>query len=326
MLRSIPPDPLMRTIHAGGRFLAQTGVEQYRNIVVRSVRLPARKLDCLFLVAVSIRLMAAPAMGSPEPRGTDGQQPMSTADENTESDQIKPRLVKPPIEPHSRGSELYFLVGLSGMLASYAYDTRLSLSGGEELRYSGTRRAPGLALFVSSAFTLPGRLRRMTVAATISAGQLDSANRPVIPSDASPPFAKQSLYSAISDRYSGRLAWGAAFSPFVEHDIGFFHENRVRAGYQYWEQSGSYKGSFAASGNGYHGDYSVRLNLRSHFFRISVNDYGDLSDDPEPAQRATRRFGLVQQWGFMLGSHRTVMLFVAMGPFWQIAPQSVRFR
>jgi len=39
-----------------------------------------------------------------------------------------------------------------------------------------------------------------------------------------------------------------------------------------------------------------------------------------PPRRATRRFRLVQQvqqWGFMLGSHRTVMLFVAMGPFWQ---------
>ena len=286
----------------------------------------ARKLDRLFLVVVSIRLLAAAGTDPAEWPQIDGQEPASVSDDS-EVGREKPRPVKPPREPRSHELELSFLVGLGVVpMAKYAYDTRVALQGAEELRYTGSQRAPGVAIFVGSAVTLPGRLRRITVGATINAGGFDSANRPVIPSGVSSPFLKDRLAADIRDRYSRRLAWRAAFSPFVEHNIGFFQENRVRVGYQYWNQLGSYTGSFAATGTGYPAEYNVRLNLRSHLVRVSVNDYIDLQDEDEPSRRARRRSGIIQQWGFMVGSHQTIMLFGSMGPFWQLVPHSGRFR
>jgi hypothetical protein len=235
-------------------------------------------------------------------------------------DEERTNRVKPPREARSQGSELSFLVGL-GVLptGSYGYNTSVTLPGGEKLQYSGRQQAPGFAFFGGGAFTLPRRLRRITVGATINLAELPWASRPVIPSNVSPPFAKESLYSDIQRRYSMRLGWRAALSSFVEHDIGFFHEKRVRAGYQFWNQSGSYTGSFAATSGGDQANYSGRLSLRSHLLRVSVNEYVDLQDDTEGSGRARRRSGMIQQWGFILGSHKTIMLFVATGPFWQIA-------
>jgi hypothetical protein len=294
--------------------------------VSTSVKRSARKLARIFFVVVSIRLIAAARTDVGEWPQVDGQEPVSVSDKS-EVDQQKARPLNPPREPRSQGSELSLVVGL-GVLptARYVYDTRVTPAGAHELRYSGSQRVPGVAVFVGSAFTLPGRLRRITVGGAINGGGLDSTGRPVIPSGATPPFSKEALSSAIEDRYSGRLAWRAAFSSFVEHEIGFFKENRVRAGYQYWSQFGSYAGSFAASGSGDRADYNVHLNMRSHLLRISVNEYLDLQEESEPSHRARRRGGIIRQWGFMVGTHQTIMVFAAMGPFWQIVPHSVRSR
>jgi hypothetical protein len=290
------------------------------------VKHSARKLDRIFLVVVSIRLIAAAPTDAGEWPQIDAQEPVSVADKS-EVDQPKPRPVRPPREPSSHGSELSFVLGLGVLpMARYAYDTRVTLAGAHELRYSGGQRAPGVAIFVGSTFTLPGRLRRISVGGAISAGGLDSTSRPVIPSGGTPPFSTEALSSAIQDRYSGRLAWRAAFSPFVEHEIGFLKGSRVRAGYQYWSQFGSYAGSFAASGAANRADYNVHLNLQSHLLRISVNDYIDLEGESDPSQRARRRGGIIRQWGFMAGSNGTIMVFGAIGPFWQIVPRSVRSR
>jgi len=29
---------------------------------------------------------------------------------------------------------------------------------------------------------------------------------------------------------------------------------------------------------------------------------------------------MIQQWGIMVGTHQTLMIFAAIGPFWQVAP------
>jgi hypothetical protein len=285
-----------------------------------SVKYSTHKLNGLVLVVVCTSLMAAPAMDSlPGPDMDEDERAFVSAGSEA-PDEEKPSQVKPPRDARSRGSELSFLVGLGGLpTGSYEYDTRVTLPGTGKFQYSGRQRAPGFVFFGSGAFTLPRRLRRITVAATINLGGLAWASRPVIPSSVSPPFSKESLYSDIQGRYSSRPGWGIALSSFVEHDIGFFHEKRVRAGYQFWNQSGSYTGSFAATGSGDPANYNGRLSLRSHLLRVSVNEYVDLQDDTERSGRAKRRSGMIQQWGFMLGSHQTIMLFVATGPFWQIA-------
>jgi hypothetical protein len=262
--------------------------------------------------------MAAPTMASLLRPEMDGDERASISSGSDAPDGEKPNQVKPPREARSRGSELSFLVGIAGLpTGSYGYDTRVTLPDAEKLQYSGRQRAPGFAVFGGGAFTLPQRFRRITVAAAISLAGLDWANRPVIPSDVSPPFSKENLYSDIQSRYSMRPGWRAALSSFIEHDIGFFHEWRVRAGFQYWNQSGSYTGSFA-TGNGNQANYNGTLRLGSHFVRVSANEYVDLQNDPEGSRRARRRSGMIQQWGFLLGSHQTIMLFVATGPFWQI--------
>ncbi len=275
----------------------------------------------LFLVALSLRLFAAPAMNSAQEPGPDAKEPTSVAEKSPPSDTKNPSPVKPSREARARGFELSLVVGLRVLAsASYVYDTRVSLPGADPLRYSGRQRSPGLALFAGGALTLPGPLRRITVGGDINAGGPDSKDRPVIPAGVTTPFSKQKLYSDIRARYSNRLGWNAALSPFIEHDVGFFHGARVRAGYQYWAQLGSHTGSFAPEDGSATANYNVRLNLRSHLVRVSVNDYVGLEDDTETSHRSKRRSGMIQQWGVLIGTHQTIMVFAAIGPFWQIAP------
>ena len=280
----------------------------------------ASKLAGLFLVALSTRASAAPVMSSPDRPEKEAEGPASVSEESDASDPKKPRPVKPPREPRSRGSEVSFQVGI-GLLAnaSYAYNTRVSQPGAYDLQYAGSQRAPGLALFAGGAFTLPGRFRRITVGGAINAGGPDSKDRPVIPSGASPPFSTQNLYSDIQARYSRRLGWGVAFAPFIEHEIGFFHERRVRAGYQLWSQAGSHTGSFAPNNGAPAANYDVRLNLQAHLIRVSFNEYVAFQEERDPSRRPRRRSGIIEQWGFMVGTHQTVMIFAAIGPFWQVA-------
>jgi hypothetical protein len=273
-----------------------------------------------FLVALSMRLLAAPAMNSPQRSEAEAQRSASVSEESAVSEPKNPRPVKPSREARTRGSELSLLIGFSVMpSASYAYDTRVSLPGVTPLRYSGRRRSLALGPFAGGAFTLPGSLRRITLGAGVNPGGPDLRYR-VIPDGASTPFSKQSLYSDIQIRYSFRPGWGAAFSPFIEHDIGFFHGSRVRAGYQYWDQVGAYTGSFVSADGRSMINYNVRLNLRSHFFCISMNDYVASQDDTGTPQRSKRQSGLIQRWGITIGAHQTIVVFAAIGHFWQLAP------
>jgi len=285
------------------------------------VRRSTSKHAGLFLVALSVHLVASPAVNSPEEPEAEAKAPTSVSEDSAASDPKNPPPVKPSREARSRGFELSLLVGLDVLAsASYAYDTRVSLPCVDQLRYSGRQRSPGLALFAGGALTLPGPLRRITVGASINAGGPDSKDRPVIPAGVPTPFSKQNLYSDIQARYANRLGWKAALSPFIEHDVGFFRGTRVRAGYQHWAQFGSHTGSFAPADGSAVANYNVRLNLRSHLVRVSVNDYVALDDDTETSHRSKRRSGMIQQWGVMIGTHQTIMVFVGIGPFWQIAP------
>jgi hypothetical protein len=270
-----------------------------------------------YLLAFSMRVLAAP-VNSPDNSGTQGS--ASVSDRNGATDPKNPRPAKPSRETRARGPELSLVIGL-GVLpsASYAYDTRVSIPGVGQLRYSGRQRSPALGLFAGGALTLPGPLRRITVGAGVNGDGPDSRYGAVIPAGVSTPFSKQSLYSDIQTRYLFRPSWGAAFSPFLEHDIGFFHGSRVRAGYQYWDQLGEYTGSFASDDRRSTISYNVKLNLRSHLFRISMNDYVALQDDTGSSQHSKRRSGMIQQWGITIGAHQTVMIFAAIGPSWQTA-------
>ena len=282
----------------------------------------ANKPAGLFLAVLSMRLLAAPPANSAEINlEPEDQAPASSSENSTTPEPKNTRPVKPAREPRSRGSELSFVVGI-GVLASsiYRYDTRVSLSGADPLQYIGRQRSPGLAVFGGGALVLPGPLRRITIGGTINAGGPDSRGHPVIPAGISTPFSQQGLTTDIQARYSRRLGWGAAFAPFIEHNVGFFHGGRVRAGYQYWTQLGSHTGSFASADGSSLTSYNVQLSLRSHLLRVSVNEYIALQDDADRSHRSKRRAGMIQQWGIMVGTHQTLMIFAAIGPFWQVAP------
>lgn len=283
------------------------------------MRYSTSKQACL-IGMLSACLMAAPAVNSAKESEADPQGSASVSEESNASDPPNPPPVKPSKEARSQGLELSLYIGL-GILASasYAYDTRVSLPGTDQLRYSGRQRSPGAALFAGGALTLPGAFRRITVGAAVNAGGPDSNHRTVIPDGVSTPFLKQNLYADIQSRRSNWPGWSTVFSPFLEHDIGFFHGSRLRAGYQYWNQLGSLSGSFAATDGSSTAKYNVRLNLRSHFVRVTVNDYAALEDDADTSHRPKRRAGMIQQFGVLVGTHQSIVVFVAFGPFWQIA-------
>jgi hypothetical protein len=278
----------------------------------------ASKQAGFFLVAFSMRLFAAQAVDPAETPDTQPQGSSSVWQKNAAPDKSQPRPVKPPKEPSTRGSELSLVVGVSFLPSdSYSYDTRISIPGADVLQYSGRQRSLALRIFGGGSFTLPGPLRRITVGTGINGGGADSRYQ-VISNSVTTPFSKEGLYSDIQLKYSFRRALGPAFTPFIEHDIGFFHGSRVRVGYQYWDQTGSYTGSFLSTDGKSMIDYNVQLNLRSHLFRLSVNDYVTSQDDTGTT-RSKRRSGMIQQWGITVGTHQTIAIFAAIGPSWQFA-------
>lgn len=235
-------------------------------------------------------------------------------------DRKQPPPLRPSREPNERGLRVALLIGMNFFpRAGYAYDTRISLPDGERLQYRGREGSPGVTLFGAAAATLPGPLRRITLGAGINAGGLYSRQRRVIPAGAATTFSKENLQSNIREAYANNPAWNTGFSPYIEHNFGTFRGSRVRIGYQYWEQSGSYTGSFAptSSSRGLAG-YDVRLTLRSHLARILANGYLNLEDsdtDPNTPQRSQRKSGLIRQWGVLIGTHGTLVVFAAIGPF-----------
>jgi hypothetical protein len=275
----------------------QSHVEHY-SVKEFHVSCSINERAALLLVGLSMKLAAAMPLMPPEEPEAGASAPMSVSADSTMSGQKDSPQVKPSREARTRGFQLLLLVGLSvAASASYAYDTSVGLPGVDQLRYNGRQRSPGLALFAGGQLTLPGSLRRITIGADINAGGPDTKDRLVIPAGVSTPFPKSSLYYDIQTRYSYRSVWKGAICPFIEHDIAFFHGNRVRAGYQRWDQVGSQTGSFPLTGGNALANYDVRLNLRSHLVRLSVNDYLALKDDTENSHRYKGLSGMIQQWG-----------------------------
>jgi hypothetical protein len=267
-----------------------------------------------------MKLSSALALMPPEEPDAD-RAPAAVAVDSAVSDPKDPSSAKPSREALARGLELSMLLGVEATAsASYGYNTSVSLPGVDQLRYNGRQRLVGFALFGGGELTLPRSLRRITIGGGINAGGLGTKDRAVIPAGISTPSPKSSLYSHIQTRYSYRPSWQSAFSFFIEHDIGFVHGNRVRGGYQRWDQVGSQTGSFPLTGGSALANYDVRLNLRSHLVRVSMNSYLSSEDDTENSHRSKRRSGLIQQWGGMIGTHRTIVIFAAICPFWQISP------
>jgi hypothetical protein len=280
----------------------------------------ANKRAALLLVGLSMKPAAARVLCPLEQPDAEAKAPISVTAGSAAADPKEPPPVKPSREGRKRGSELSLLVGLEATaVASYAYDTRVRMPGADQLRYKGTQRSRGLALFAGGEFTLPGFLRRITIGAGINAAGPNTKDRPVIPSSVSTPFPKASLYSDIQTRYLFRSSWRTALSPFIEHDIGFFHGDRVRAGYQRWGQAGLQTGSFPLAAGSALANYDVLLNLRTNLVRVSVNHHVASDDGSNDSHRSKERPGMIQQWGCMIGTHQTVVIFVAIGPFLQIA-------
>ncbi|MDQ1469749.1 MAG: hypothetical protein QOJ99_1229 [Bryobacterales bacterium] len=274
---------------------------------------------------MALCLNLGPASAANLPEGPESEVEADALDQpRPATDQKSPVPVKPSKEPSARGLQLAVLVGIDVLgWAGYSYDTRVSLPDGQQLRYRGTAGAPGVMLSFGGAVTLPGALRRITLGASLTGGGLNSRKRPVIPAGVVTPFSQVNLQNQILNKYLYSPGWGPALSLYVDHDLGFLHESRVRAGYQFWRQTGSYTGAFEASGRSHAlAGYDVRLESRSHLIRVSVNDYGSFQDpdsNTTTSHRSGRRVGIVRQWGVSIGTHRTIVIFAGIGPFWEIA-------
>ncbi|MCU1261506.1 MAG: hypothetical protein JWO80_4391 [Bryobacterales bacterium] len=216
------------------------------------------------------------------------------------------------------------LVGIDVLAwAGYSYDTHVSLPDGQQLQYRGTAGAPGVALSGGGAVTLPGAWRRITVGVSINAGGLNSSKRSVIPAGVATPFSKVNLQNQIRSKYSYAPGWTSALSLYVDHDLAFLRENRVRVGYQYWRQTGSYTGTFEPTDKSRAlAGYDVRLASQSHLLRVSMNNYASLDDsdiNTTTPNRPRRKTGMIWQFGVAAGTHRTIVIFAAIGPCWEIA-------
>jgi hypothetical protein len=173
-------------------------------------------------------------------------------------------------------------------------------------------------LFMNPALTLPGALRRITVGASMSSGGVNWRGRSVIPAGLMPPFSRQNLRDQQT-RASG--GWQSVISPYIEHDVGFIRGTKLKAGYQYWKQMGSAAGFFRPCDDCEEAGYDVRLKFSSHLARISVNQglYPEDSDTgPNKPRRPIRKSGLIRQFGVMMGTNRTIIIFVGVGPFLEI--------
>jgi hypothetical protein len=264
------------------------------------------------LVALCLNLIPPSAANVPE-----------SPESDSEAAQEHPVPLTPSREPDARGLQLSLLVGIDILAwTGYSYDTRVSLQGAPSFQYRGTAGAPGVMLSFGAAVRLPGAMRRITIGASTTGGGLKSNSHPVIPAGVSTPFSQTNLQNQIRYRYSYAPGWSPALFLSVEHDVGFFHDGRIRAGYQYRRQTGLYTGAFEPFlGNHAWADYNVRLESRSHLIRVSVNDYISFQDpdiDPGKSHRPRRRAGLIRQWGISVGTNRTAILFAAIGPIWDI--------
>lgn len=245
--------------------------------------------------------------------------PITALAEDTDRDH--PRPVSPPHKPVEDRLRLMLVLGLNSMSwASYSYSTSVTTASGELLQYSGTQVSPGGTLIIGAAITPPGALRRWTLGLNLNLGGLESWARPVVPSGIATPFSQEDLIFQIERKYGYRAGWAPAFSPYIEHDVAALLGRKLRLGYAYWTQRGEYKGSFVANPvTGAPGAYDVHLNYSSHLVRVSLNHYEFLDSDTTVggSQDRGNKMGLLEQVGVSAGTHRTVMIFVGIGPFWR---------
>jgi hypothetical protein len=250
-----------------------------------------------------------------------GSRPEAADRSSASSDQDHPPPVKPPRTPEDQGFRIIVTAGISGFLsAKYGYETRITMPDGQQLRYTGTQSAPGGTMSGGVEITPPGTFRRFTFGVNLNGGGLQSWSRPVVPSDAAAPFSLQNLQVAILSRSLSATGWRPGFSPYLEHELGHLLGNRLRLGYQYWNQSGRYKGSFfPVPGSRTLAGYDIQLNYSSHLVRLTMHNFTNLDDSDinlPGSHRSKRRYGVVQEVGILGGTHETFMIFIAVGPFW----------
>jgi hypothetical protein len=263
---------------------------------------------CLLGPALCIALRASSAVSGSLP------DPPAAAPPHTR----EPTPVKPPHEAVDQGFRMSVVVGITAQVipAGYAYSTRVTLPSGQQLNYVGTQTARGGALLGGLQVTPPRAFRRFTLGITMGLGGLASWSKAPIPEGVSTPFSRNNLLAAIQSRYAYHSGWSPSFSPYIEHELGSFLGNRCRIGYQYWSQSGEYNGAFVPTdGSPGVAAYNVRLKYSAHLVRFSINNLTEL-DDSQSNGRPRQRYGLIQQAGLLVGTNRTLTIFLGVGPFW----------
>jgi hypothetical protein len=257
-------------------------------------------------LALSEPFQAAPMAGAPEGPTPDQQrQP--------------PHRVEPPHKPVQPGTRIAVIFGLNLFTyGQYGYNTSVTMPDGPMLHYAGQQNAIGGAFFLGAALTPPAALRRLTVGFTVNAGGLDSWSHPVIPSGAVTPFSQSNLSAQIQRSAALNYGWRPSISPYVEHELGFLLASRVRVGYQYWHQPGTYQGSFPVDqSRSTWADYHVQLLHSSHLIRLSLNNHTSLDDDADTHSTPPKhRPGFLRQAGILVGTNQTFMVFIGVGPTW----------
>lgn len=231
----------------------------------------------------------------------------------------RPRPIEPPHKSAQGGTRLTLLLGLNILTyGQYGYNTAVTLPDGRTLNYAGKQSSSGGTVLIGASITPPAAFRRLTAGLTFEVGGLESWTHSVIPSGVTPPFSEYNLNRQIQRNSINGYPWRLSISPYVEHELGFLLASRLRAGYQYWHQSGSNSGVFLAdSTNSATARYNVRFLHNSHLIRLSINNHTSLNEGPDTnTSSKTRTPGFVRQAGLLVGTNRTVMLFISFGPAW----------
>ena len=270
---------------------------------------PCRRLKVVVLAICAPLLVSGILQAAGPPSDAQAYPP----DEKSRS----PRPIEPPHKPVQAGTRLAVVFGLNLFsYGQYGYNTAVTMPDGSVLNYAGKQSASGGSFLTGAAVTPPGAFRRLTMGATLNLGGLSSWTRSPIPNGVTTPFSQSNLNLQIQRNAIFGYGWRPAISPYIEHELGFLLESRVRAGYQYWHQRGSYSGSFPVSQPGSaSADYNVRVLHSSHLIRLSINNHTSLDDDTSPAYKK-RNPGFLRQGGLLIGTNHTVMVFIALGPDW----------
>lgn len=227
-----------------------------------------------------------------------------------------PRPVEPPHKPVQAGTRLAVVFGLNLFsYGQYGYNTAITMPNGATLPYNGKQSASGGSFLTGAAITPPGAFRRLTAGFTLNLGGLSAWTHTPIPNGVTTPFSQSNLGTQIQRNAIFGYGWRPAISPYVEHELGFLLESRVRVGYQYWRQRGSYSGSFRVDQPGSAlANYDVQVLHSSHLLRLSINNHTSLDDETSPSKKQNP--GFLRQGGLLIGTNHTVMVFIALGPDW----------